>query len=92
MQVKAIRRLVQVIVVTLISIFAVSGVLAQSAGYTLDWFVIAGGGQASGGAYTLRSVAGQSTAGPLSGGAYNLTGGFLQAETPPQIYLPVTIR
>jgi hypothetical protein len=89
---KGFWRLVQLFVVILIGIFAVSGVLAQSAGYTLDQFVLAGGGQATGGAYTLRGVAGQSAAGALNGGAYNLTGGFLQAETPSQLFLPVTIR
>lgn len=82
--------------VTLIGVFAVSGVLAQSAGYTLDWFVLAGGGQSSGGAYTLHGVAGQGTAGALSGGAYSLTGGFLQAETPvqtaSQLFLPAIMR
>jgi hypothetical protein len=79
-----------------ICVVATGNVFAQSAGYTLDWFVLAGGGQASGGAYTVRGVAGQSTAGSLSGGTYSLSGGFLLAEPPAQTsfqrYLPVTIR
>ena len=89
-------RLIHLIAVILIGVSAVRGVLAQSAGYTLDWFVLAGGGQASSGAYTLHSVTGQGTAGALSGGAYSLTGGFLSAETPvqtaSQLYLPAVIR
>jgi len=89
-------RLIHLIVAILIGVFAVSGVLAQGAGYTLDWFVLAGGGQSSGGAYTLHGVAAQGTAGALSGGAYSLTGGFLQAETPvqaaSQLYLPAIMR
>lgn len=89
-------RLIHLMIAILISVFAVSGVLAQGAGYTLDWFVLAGGGQASGGAYTLNSVTGQGMTGALSGGAYSLTGGFLPAETPAQtssqLYLPSVMR
>lgn len=89
-------RLIHLMIAILIGLFAVSGVLAQDAGYTLDWFVLAGGGQASSGAYTLNGVAGQGTAGTLSGGAYSLTGGFLLAETPAQtasqLYLPAVMR
>lgn len=89
-------RLIHLIVAIFIGVFAVSGVLAQSAGYTLDWFVLAGGGQSSGGAYTLHGVTGQGTAGALSGGAYSLTGGFLHAETPvqtaSQLFLPAVMR
>jgi hypothetical protein len=81
-------RLIHLIVAIFIGVFAVSGVFAQRIGYTLDWFVLAGGGQSSGGAYTLH--------GALSGGAYSLTGGFLQAETPvqtaSQLYLPAVMR
>ena len=89
-------RLIHLMIAILIGVFAVSGVFAQGAGYTLDWFVLAGGGQASGGAYTLNGVTGQGTAGALSGGAYSLTGGFLPAETPAetasQLYLPAVMR
>lgn len=96
MQQTGFWRLVYLIAVILIGVFAVGGVFAQGAGYTLDWFVLAGGGQASGGAYTLDSVAGQGTAGMLSDGAYSLTGGFLLAETPAQtasqLYLPAVMR
>ncbi len=89
-------RLVYLVLAILIGVFAVSGVLARDAGYTLDWFVLAGGGQASSGAYTVRGVAGQGTAGALSAGAYSLTGGFLPAEMPAQtasqLYLPAVMR
>ncbi len=89
-------RLIHLIVAIFIGVFAVSGVLAQGADYTLDWFVLAGCGQSGSGAYTLHDVAGQGTAGALSGGAYSLTGGFLPAETPvqtaSQLYLPAIMR
>ncbi len=96
MQQNGAWRLIHLIVAIFIGVFAVSGVLAQGAGYTLDWFVLAGGGQSSGGAYTLHGVAGQGTAGALSGGAYSMTGGFLPVETPvqtaSQLYLPAIMR
>ncbi len=52
---------------------------AQSGGaYNLDWHSLTGGGLtfAGGGAYTLGGAAGQHDAGPQSGGAYALAGGF----------------
>ena len=33
-------RLVRLVLVTMVGVFSVTGVLAQSAGYTLDWFVL----------------------------------------------------
>ena len=96
MQRKGSWRLMHLMLVILFAAFAVSGVLAQGAGYTLDWFVLASGGQASGGAYTLNGVTGQGMAGALSGGAYSLTGGFMPVETPTQtasqLYLPAVMR
>ena len=58
-------------------VFSVTGVLAQGAGYTLDWFVLAGGGQSSGGAYSL-------TGGFLSAET--------PVQTASQLYLPAVIR
>ncbi len=89
-------RLVRLVLVTMVGVFSVTGVLAQSAGYTLDWFVLGSGGQASGGVYTVRGITGQGAAGALNGGAYSLIGGFLLAETPAQVasqlYLPAIMR
>ena len=51
-----------------------------SAQYALDWFTLdGGGGQSSGGAYTLAGTIGQPDAGASSGGAYTLHGGFWSA-------------
>jgi hypothetical protein len=50
---------------------------AQSGGgFDLTWNAIAGGGRASGGAYTLDAAIGQPEAGTVSGGGFALTGGF----------------
>jgi hypothetical protein len=46
--------------------------------YVLGWHVTGfGGGKSSGGGYTVSGAAGQANADELSGGAYNLGGGFL---------------
>ena len=51
-----------------------------SAQYAIDWFTIdGGGGQSSGGAYTLAGTIGQPDAGTSSGGRYTLHGGFWSA-------------
>ena len=48
---------------------------AQS--YSLDWSSLAGGGgDSSGGAYSLAGALGQSDVGPMSGGSFTLEGGF----------------
>jgi hypothetical protein len=48
--------------------------------YAIDWFTIdGGGGQSSGGAYTLNGTIGQPDAATSSGGRYTLHGGFWSA-------------
>lgn len=48
--------------------------------YSIDWSTLdGGGGQSSGGAYSLVGTIGQSDAGTLSGGVYRLEGGFWSA-------------
>jgi hypothetical protein len=57
---------------------------AQSGGpYNLSWSTVDGGGKtfASGGPYTLGSTAGQPDAGVLSGGSYQVAGGFWCSTT-----------
>ena len=59
--------------------------LAQSSGgtYTLRKYVVAGGVDAAGGAYTLVATVGQAEASPVQvGGAYRLTGGFHAPRAP----------
>jgi len=51
-----------------------------SAQYAIDWFTLdGGGGQSSGGAYTLHGTIGQPDAAISSGGNYTLHGGFWSA-------------
>jgi hypothetical protein len=59
------------------------------------WSVDVGGGASSGGGYWLAGTVGQPDAGVLSGGIYDLTGGFwggVVASGLRHNYLPVTIR
>ena len=63
------------------------------------WTVDGGGGQSTGGGYTLNGTLGQPDAGTLSGNAYTLQGGFWGSPgdgTPSpdeyDIYLPLVIR
>lgn len=49
----------------------------SSAAYDLSWWTVdGGGGQSSGGVYTLSGTVGQADAGALSGGNYTIAGGF----------------
>ena len=66
--------------------------LAASPGkaqFTIDWFTLdGGGGQSSGGPYTLAGTIGQPDAGAASGGGYTLQGGFwsgVAAESAPAL-------
>jgi hypothetical protein len=64
---------------TLLS-FLLLAALPASAQYTIDWYTLdGGGGQSSGGAYTLQGTIGQPDATTSSGGAYTLQGGFWSA-------------
>ena len=64
-----------------ISTLAASFAVPAAAQFALDWFTIDGGGamQSSGGAYTLGGTIGQPDAGPMSGGNFELGGGFWMA-------------
>ncbi len=51
--------------------------LAASAQYAIDWHTIDGGGGAStGGIHAVSGTIGQPDAGPMTGGAFTLEGGF----------------
>src|SRR2546426_11429414 len=58
--------------------------LAQN--YSIDWFTIdGGGGTSSGGQFTLSGTVGQPDAGTLTGGNFELEGGFWSAITVQQV-------
>ena len=72
---------------------------SPSAGYTLDWWTVDGGGQSgpAGQGYTLEGTIGQPDAAHWQGGSYELVGGFWvlgAAASPAQyhVYLPLVTR
>lgn len=77
----------------LISNSAISTAYAQQ--YSIDWYKVSGGGGTSTGAtYTVSGTIGQHDAGgPMTGGAYALTGGFwsllsvVQTPGAPTLYI-----
>ena len=76
---------------------AVLGVVSASAlaGYTLDWWTVDGGGAtfSIGGSYSLGGSIGQPDAGVLSGGSYQLNGGFWGGSIVNyNIYLPFALK
>ena len=56
---------------------------AKGDDFSIDWFVVGGGGGTSGnGTYAVSGTIGQpATGGSLSGGAYTVTGGFWAVDT-----------
>ena len=63
-----------------LSLVFLAAALNAAAQYQIDWFTLdGGGGQSSGGAYTLVGAIGQAEAAISSGGAYTLSGGFWSA-------------
>ncbi|HET7375510.1 MAG TPA: hypothetical protein VFK30_02315 [Anaerolineae bacterium] len=68
---------------------------APQSGYSIDWYTIDGGGalNSHGGSYSLGGSIGQPDAGALSGGAYELVGGFWSgAAINYDIYLPLVLK
>lgn len=68
-------------------------------GFAIPWWTAdGGGGESSGGSYTLQGTAGQPDAGGASGGDFALKGGFwavIPIDSAPgatDIYLPSVIR
>ena len=83
-----------------IVLFAFVCVALVGVGYDIPWrSVDGGGGMSSSGRYEMIGSIGQPDAGELSGGSYDVTGGYLgirrlPLSNPPNssIYLPVIVR
>ena len=99
------RRLVLLLIVSVLLLVSVSLVFAQGGGnFGLTWWTVDGGGHtSSGGDYAISGAIGQPDAGEMSGGAFGLSGGFWNAsilisgvEAPAsgtrRIYLPLILR
>lgn len=56
--------------------------------YDLSWSMLGGGGDSSGGTFVFNGVIGQPSAGTLTGGSFDLEGGFLL----PKSVVPTSIN
>jgi hypothetical protein len=68
---------------------------APQSGYDLSWYTVDGGGAtfSTGGSYSLGGSIGQADAGSMSGGTYQLAGGFWGgASINYHIYLPLALK
>ena len=76
-------------------VLAGTTVVLANGGFDLSWWTADGGGAtfSAGGDFALGGTAGQADAGALSGGGYNLTGGFWSGTGPqPFAFLPVVMK
>ncbi len=97
---RTMRDLATVALVTLALLALVTSALAQSGGdYELTWSTVDGGGYmfSTGGVYSLGGTVGQPDTGQLTGGDYNLGGGFWAGgaevvDADFSVYLPLVMR
>jgi hypothetical protein len=96
----------KLLLLLLLLALSVASVIAVAAngptgGFAIGWWTADGGGRTSqGGTFALSGTIGQPDAGPLSGGTYELTGGFWNEAVkgissyalPSKTYLPVAVR
>jgi hypothetical protein len=95
MKVLTKNRLRILIVLATVFLLTTSALASSVASYEANWYTVdGGGGNSSGGAYTLSGTIGQADAGMLSGGTYTLAGGFWSGAGPlgSQLYLPVITK
>ena len=90
------KRLPLLLIAALVLLVAASLASAQAGDWALHWYTIDGGGATSTGGdrYTISGTTGQPDAGNMSGGVYNLYGGFWQPASPAghTVYLPLITR
>lgn len=72
-----IRKNMKVKKTILMAGFALVTTFAVAKSYSIDWFTIdGGGGDSSGGGYSVSGTIGQSDAGTMTGGNFSVNGGF----------------
>ena len=81
--------------VVALSLSNASAAAKPAATYTVDWYTVASGGttNAAGGTYALSGTIGQFDVGSMSGGSYQLNGGFWEVvNSLRQLFLPLIVR
>ena len=89
------KRLTPVLAVLAVLVLVVPAMAQSGGGYDLTWSTIdGGGGELTGGEYTLAGTVGQPEPGALTGGPYIAEGGFwaMFSETVYRIFLPLVLR
>ena len=90
------KRLSLLLTAVLVLMVAVSLASAQTGDWAVGWYTIDGGGATStdGDRFALSGTTGQPDAGRMSGGGYNLCGGFWQPgdQGAHEIYLPLITK
>jgi hypothetical protein len=67
----------QIVLMTVVTALSVHAPLAYAAGYILDWQTVDGGGNCSGGKFSVSGATGQPDAGFCTGSTYAHQGGFV---------------
>ncbi len=81
------------ILVTNFLIIIVLSATTQAQPYTITgWTAGGGGGNSTGGEYSISGTIGQRDAGNLAGGDYTLAGGFWSLELFNLVYLPLILK
>jgi hypothetical protein len=90
------RTAVLALLVVLVPLLTAAANAQQGGPYELTWSTVDGGGAmwSEGGSYVLGGTAGQADAGTLTGGGYELRGGFWAGvgEWVYRVSLPLVIR
>jgi peptidoglycan/LPS O-acetylase OafA/YrhL len=89
------KRLTPVLAVLVVLALVVPALAQTGGAYDLTWSTIdGGGGQATGGDYSLAGTLGQPDAGHMSSGPYEIGGGFWSTfgEVVYRIFLPLVLR
>jgi hypothetical protein len=99
----SMKRLIILLPIVLVLLIGITTANAQRtndpavppSGYDLSWYTIDGGGAtfSIGGSYSLGGSIGQADAGSMSGGSYQLNGGFWGgASINYTVYLPLVLK
>lgn len=81
-------------ILVVLALLLLTGTALADGPYELLWYAVNGGGSPSeGGRYALSAAIGQPATESMSGGQYNLSGGFWSGVPPVYpVYLPVIFR
>jgi hypothetical protein len=80
----------------LLCFLLLAGLALASGSYSINWWVIGGGGGLiSGGGYAINATIGQAVVGTVSGGGYELCAGYwcgAAAVVEYKVYLPIVLK